>query len=193
MKKATSVLPKGYVQYLSIDLQKDKKLALLVNGMAILIGAIMAVPMNFAVPIETLFDMEKGLDDYILRFGVLLVGMLAYIILHEAVHGVVMKLCGAENVKYGFTGLYAYAGSGDYFPKRAYILIALAPVILWGGVLLALSLLVPVSWFWAVYIIQIINISGAAGDIYVTVKFIRMPKNILVQDSGMAMAVYTEK
>ncbi len=193
MKKATSVLPKGYVQYLSIDLQKDKKLALLVNGMAILIGAIMAVPMNFAVPIETLFDMEKGLDDYILRFGVLLVGMLAYIILHEAVHGVVMKLCGAENVKYGFTGLYAYAGSGDYFPKRAYILIALAPVILWGGVLLALSLLVPVSWFWAVYIIQIMNISGAAGDIYVTVKFIRMPKNILVQDSGMAMAVYTEK
>ena len=42
-----------------------------------------------------------------------------------------------------------------------------------------------------VYIIQIANISGAAGDYFVTFKFSRFPKDILVRDSGTAMRVYS--
>ena len=39
--------------------------------------------------------------------------------------------------------------------------------------------------------LQIGNLSGAAGDLFVTVKFAGMPKDILVQDSGVSMAVYS--
>ena len=36
-------------------------------------------------------------------------------ILHEIVHGIAMRICGTKKVKYGFTGLYAFAGSKDFY------------------------------------------------------------------------------
>lgn len=193
MKRAISDLPCEYKAYLSVDLQKDKKLAIWTNLLAFLIFAAMAVPMLFVVPISTLFDMSQGVGPYFLRFGVLLFGIVIYMVLHEAVHGIAMKLCGTKKVKYGFTGLYAFAGSTDYYSKGSYLFIALAPVILWGVVLLIMNLIVSDSWFWVVYMIQIMNISGAAGDAYVTIRFAGLPKDILVQDSGTAMTVYVKE
>ena len=188
---AQTELPTGYRTLLSIDLQKNKKLAFLVNGLALVIGAIMVVAMQPFVSFFTLFDLSAGLLSYFCRFLTMLVGLVAYMILHELVHGVAMKLCGTQKVKYGFTGLYAFAGSNDYYNKKSYIFIALAPVVLWGIVLLILNFLVPVSYFWVVYFIQIANLSGAAGDLYVTWKFSRLPADILVQDSGVSMTVYS--
>ena len=137
--------------------------------------------------------MESGLGHYMLRFVVMIVSLILYIILHEAVHGIAMKICGTKKVKYGFTGLYAFAGSEDFYDKKSYIAIALAPVVFWGIVLGVINFLVPVEWFWVVYIIQIMNLSGAAGDLFVTVKFSSMPKDILVQDSGLEMTVYSKE
>lgn len=185
-------LPQGYREIDSIDLQKNKKLSLLVNGLALLIGVLMAVPMHFVVPITALFDMSDGLTAYFIRFGVLMAAMIVYMVLHEWVHGVTMKLCGTKKVKYGFTGLYAFAGSEDYYDKRSYITIALAPIVVWGVVLLVLNLLVPTQWFWVVYLVQITNISGAAGDLYVTYRFSRLPADILVRDYGVGMTVYSQ-
>ena len=190
--KAVSQLPDTYREIYSVDLQKDKKLSLLVNGLATLIGVLLAVPMHFIVPISTLFDMSQGMGAYFLRFGVLMVAMVAYMVAHELVHGAAMKLCGTKRVKYGYTGLYAFAGSEDYYDKAAYLFIALAPVVLWGIVLLVLQFCVPTSWFWVVYLVQITNLSGAAGDYYVTARFSRLPKNILVRDSGVSMCVYAD-
>ncbi len=190
--KALTELPQGYGELFSIDLQKDKKLMLLVNGLAVLIGVLMAVPMHFAVPIDTLFSFEKGMTQYIMRFAVLFVSIFAYMILHELVHGITMKRCGTKKVKYGFTGLYAFAGSDDFYDKKSYILIALAPVVLWGIVLAVINLFVPTEWFWVVYTLQIMNISGAAGDFYVTVRFLRLKSDILVRDCGVGMTVYSK-
>lgn len=190
--KAISVLPDGYREYDSIDLQKNKRLAFGVNAAALVIALLMAVPAAFLVPISALFDMEKGLGAYALRFGCLLGSIVLYMILHELVHGIAMKLCGTKKVKYGFTGLYAFAGSNDYYGKRAYLFIALAPVVLWGIVLGVINFFVSVEWFWVVYLIQMCNISGAAGDFYVTLRFLRYPKDILIRDRGVGMTVYTK-
>lgn len=189
--KAYAALPENYKEILSIDLQKDKKLAILINVLAIIIAATMVIPMHFAVPISTLFDMSEGLSAYAIRFFVLLIAIVVYMILHELVHGIVMKMCGTKKVKYGFTGLYAFAGSNDYYDKRSYITIALAPVIVWGVVLAVINAFVPTEWFWVVYFIQICNISGAAGDIYVTARFSKLPRDILVSDYGVGMKVYS--
>lgn len=191
--KAVHTLPEGYKEIDSIDLQKNKKLAILVNLIAIVISVVMMVPMHFLVPIHTLFDMEHGLGNYFARFIALLVLMIVYLVLHELVHGIAMKLCGTKKVRYGFTGLYAFAGSDDWYGKKAYIFIALAPVVLWGIVLAVINPFVPDTWFWAVYIIQVINISGAAGDFYVTTRFSRFPEDILVRDYGVSMTVYSRK
>ena len=150
--KAVENLPEGFKEIYSLDLQKNKKTAVAVNLLALVIAALMAAVMNFFVPIYYLFDFENGLLNYFLKFAVLMALIVAYMILHESVHGIAMKISGTKKVKYGFTGL-----------------------------------------FWTVYFLQIANISGAAGDLFVTVKFLRFPKDILIQDYGVRMKVFSEK
>ena len=190
--KALENLPETYREIYAVDLQKDKKMALRVTLLALAITIALVVPMLFIVPISTLFNMEQGLLNYAIRFIALIVLMLLYIVLHELVHGIAMKLCGTKEIKYGFTGMYAFAGSKDYYNKRAYIFIALAPIVLWGIVIAVINPLVPIEWFWVVYLLQIMNLSGAAGDLFVTVKSSRLPQDILVQDYGLGMKVYSQ-
>ncbi len=189
--KAYRELPSNFKEIFSVDLQKDKKKALLINGAATIIMLLMGVSMHFYIPITSLFDFSDGLVVYILRISTLMVSYVTYIILHEAVHGVAMKICGTKKCKFGFTGLYAYAGSDDYYDKKGYLFIAMAPVVFWGIILAILNVVVPTSWFWVVYFVQIGNISGAAGDLYVTYKFSKLPNDILVHDSGVGMKVYS--
>ena len=189
--KAVETLPEGYEEIYSVDLQKDKKTALLVNLLALVIAALLVVPMHFFVPITTLFSMEQGFGKFTLCYVVFLLSIIVYMVLHELVHGIAMKLCGTKKVKYGFTGMYAFAGSEDYYAKKPYIFIALAPVVLWGLVLALINPFVPTDWFWVVYFIQVMNLSGAAGDLFVTVKFSRFPKDILIKDYGVGMKVFS--
>ena len=188
--KAVETLPEGYHEYYSLDLQKDKKTAVLVNALAVLIMLAMFVPMILVIPLSESFRLDTGT---ILRLAVLVVSLIVYIVLHELVHGIAMKSCGTKKVKYGFTALYAFAGSDDYYDKSAYIYIALAPVALFGILLAVVTPLVPRAWFWVVYFIQIMNLSGAAGDLYVTVKFSRFPKDILIRDHGVGMTVFSKE
>jgi hypothetical protein len=191
--KAVEALPEGYRGIYSVDLQKNKKLAFWVNALSLLIAALLAIPMHFVVPISTFFSMEDGIGSYFIRIVAVAVLMVLYIVLHELVHGVAMKMCGTKKVKYGFTGLYAFAGSNDFYGKKSYIFIALAPVVLWGIVLAVVNPFVPIEWFWVVYWIQISNLSGAAGDFFVTAKFSKMPDDILVRDHGVGMKVFSKK
>ena len=186
-------LPDDFREIYSIDLQKDKKMSVIVNGLAIVIAALLAIPMNFVVPFYTMFNLENGTKDMLIKYGVLIALMITYMILHEIVHGIAMRICGTKKVKYGFTGLYAFAGSKDFYDIKSYIFIALAPVVLWGVILGVVNLFVPIGWFWVVYLIQIVNLSGAAGDLFVTIKFSRLPKDILVQDYGVGMKVFSKE
>ncbi len=189
--KALKNLPDGYQEIFSVDLQKDKKIAVLVNILALIIAVVLLIPANFKIPILTFFDVHQ--QNYGIKLLAVFASLLAYIILHEIVHGIAMKICGTQKVKYGFTGLYAFAGSEDYYNKKSYIFIALAPIVFWGIVLAVINVMVPIQWFWGVYFIQVMNLSGAAGDCYVTVKFLRLPKDILVKDSGIGMKVYSKQ
>lgn len=184
-------LPEGYNKYASVDLNSDKKAAIIVNGLAVLIMVIMALAGQVAHDFFTLFDS----DDYMMmlvKLIVLSVSILAYVILHELVHGVVMYYFSRVKPHFGYKGLYAYAGSTAYFCRKHYIIIALAPIVVWGIVLSVLMAVVPSDWFWIVYFIQITNISGAAGDMYVSVLFTKYPEDILVNDTGTAMTVYSK-
>lgn len=190
--KTEHSLPKNYQLYAEIDLLKNKKLAILLNISSLVVAVLMIISAMHFVGLGALLNVEAAWQLLVKLFALLALS-LAYIALHEAVHGLAMKLCGTKRVKYGYSVVYAYAGSEDYYPKGKYIFIALAPVILWGIVLALAALLVPRSWFWVVYFVQITNISGAVGDAYVTVKMLKMPKNILVQDTGTAMSIFAEK
>lgn len=196
MKHSYETLPEGYVKSFSIDLQKDKKLMLIVNGIALLIMIAMIVPMMIAVPLSDAIDaiLDMDITGSLLSLLGLAAAMVLYMVLHEAIHGITMKLFGASKIKYGFTGVYAFAGSETYFAKAPYIVIALAPVVVFLVVFAVLQAFMPNAWWqWFVYFLQICNISGAGGDLYVTCRFSRLPKDVLVQDSGVGMTVFVRE
>ena len=64
--KAVATLPEGYREFYTIDLQKNKKMSLLVNVLAVMIAVLLMVPMHFFVPISTLFAMVNGLGSYVI-------------------------------------------------------------------------------------------------------------------------------
>lgn len=180
--KCVTNLPDSYEEILAVDFQNNIKLALLANGMALGIMVVLLAIGTIFAPLHTLF--------YSWNMMIMGIGTVVYLALHELVHGICMKCFGSRTVKYGVAGLYAYAGSQDYFGKRPYLVIALAPVVLLGCVLLVLTAVVDSQYFWGVYFVQIANLSSAAGDLYITYRFSKLPQDILVQDAGVSMVVY---
>ena len=108
MTSALQQLPEGYCEIWRADLQKNKKQALAVNGLALGLGAAMLAPFLYGIfqPLSS-----GGIHFHVTQFLAMLAGLLAYIPLHELVHGLCMKYFGAKKVRYGYTGLYAWAGS----------------------------------------------------------------------------------
>lgn len=188
--KSCSVLPENYIQRTVIDLEKDKKAFWFVNILSLVIAAVMVAIGVWAVPLDLEPDADNFVLELLLPLIVLLAGIFAYIVLHEAVHGVFMYAFSRVRPRFGFKLVFAYAGSEAYFDKIRYIVIALAPVVFWGMVLLIIDLFCKGIWFWVFYIIQVCNVGGAAGDFYVTAKILRMPKDILIQDTGTQMTVF---
>ncbi len=186
--KTTATLPNGYEVLERLDLKENKKLFWLVNGLATAVAVALLLLGMLLTPFSTLYTADGQMY---LRLGALIVGSVLYIFLHEAIHGIFMRAFSGVRPHFGMTSVYAYAGSTAYFSRRHYLIVGLSPIVIWGLVLAILTPLVPTAWFWVVYIIQIMNLSGAAGDLYVTVHMLRMPPDILVQDSGVAMTVYS--
>ena len=189
--KSTMERPESYTEIKKIDIQKDKKTALLLHGLSLLLMVLMVLAAHCFVPMPTLLDWSVGPLVYFVRPAVLLAGMFLYIFLRELTHGFFIRLLSGSRAHYGFAGLYIYAGSKAYFDKKSYLIIDLVPLLLCTVVILILNCVVPISWFWVVYIIQIINVSGAPGSFYVDCKLARMPKDLLIQDMGVSMTIYS--
>lgn len=188
--KSTLQLPGHYRPVMQLDLLQNKKQALLVNLLSLAIGLLVFWLGVLIVPLGMVFQTVRHLGSWLVFWLVLLGLSIVYMVLHELVHGIFMKFYAKAPVKFGLTSLYAYAGSNAYFPRGPYLVIAMAPVVIWGLVLLVLCWQLPVIWFWLVYPIQIFNLAGSAGDLYVTARFSRLPRDILVQDTGVRMQVY---
>lgn len=181
--RASRALPAGYGLTERIDLLKNKRQLWLVNGLSLVLLVLTAVLGLCLRP----WDWSGwSLSTSLLA----LAGICLYIVGHEAVHGAAMFLLSHEKPRFGFSLMYAYAGSDAYFSKGPYLIISLAPAVLWGLLLAVLTVLLPDPWFWPLWIIQITNISGSAGDFYVFFKILAKSNSVLVQDTGTAMTVY---
>ena len=182
-----TVLPDSYKRIMRINLLGDEKAFKEIRDLSVILHIVMLIPGFFITPLkmptwQTFF-----------KIIITLAGIFIYTCLHEAVHGIFMKIFGGKKVVYGFKMGCAYAGSDDFFKKRPYMVIALAPVVIWGIVLLFLTVKLGEDWFWVVYFIQVVNVAGAAGDFYVFYKLIPIPSDALVTDSGTDIKVYSAK
>lgn len=186
-------LPENYELILEIDLKNNKVQSQKVSLMSLTIFVVMFIAMSIFVPITSFFDLSEGTFKPFLKIVALAICMFLYIILHELVHALFMKAYGAKKVDFGVKGMYAFAGCKEYFSKGPYLFIAIAPVLFLGIILLAVNLIVPYDYIWFVYFIQLINLSGAAGDLFVFFTFLKLDKSLLIQDTGVEMKVYAKE
>ena len=106
------------------------------------------------------------LDDWLLAWGLGFLGFFLLLPVHEAIHGLVYKLFGARDVRYGISWRQgvAYAAAHHFVAdRRQFTWVALAPFIIINGLLLAAALVLPeqrplllAALFW--------HTSGTAGD-----------------------------
>lgn len=191
--KIIKELPEGYKRVAYVNLQKNKKTSLLINVISGVLALLMAFLMHLAVPFTDAINLSGGMETLMQDIIVLMIASTAYILLHEAVHGIFMKIFGCKKLKFGFTGLYAFAGTDELISKKVYFIIALAPVVILGIILLAVLFFVSMPVFWLVYLLEIVNVSGSVGDIFVIVTFSKMPDDILIHDNGVSMNVYSKE
>ena len=180
----------GYKECTKIDLVKNKKEALLVNIYGIIIMVIMAVFIPLLIMggiIE--FNLETTFP---LFFIVLLISLILYIPLHEIVHGIVLKKYTDEKLSFGWKLVYAYCGSKEaVVDRKEYYAVALAPLLVFSVVFISLMVLNPsLSLVW--YVMEIMNVSGSVGDIYVSIKLRKeKSRDILITDSGTDMSFWS--
>ena len=180
----------GYKECTKIDLVKNKKEALLVNIYGIIIMVVMAVFIPLLIMggiIE--FNLETTFP---LFFIVLLISLILYIPLHEIVHGIVLKKYTDEKLSFGWKLVYAYCGSKEaVVDRKEYYAVALAPLLVFSVVFISLMVLDPsLSLVW--YVMEIMNVSGSVGDIYVSIKLRKeKSRDILITDSGTDMSFWS--
>ena len=181
-------LPKNYKKIGVIDLDsKRSPEKRRVNLLAMILAVAVAMLCYRVQPFD---EAVSGLMSKAWVLMALLGVLFAYIILHEVVHGIFIRVLTKTKPVYGMKSIYLYAGSQAYLDRRSYAIIALAPAAIFGVILLVLALLLPAEWFWLVQIVQICNIAGSAGDFYCVYRVLRMKKNILIQDLGTGMKLY---
>ena len=178
--------PKGYRQIAVLDFVRSRKQLKIVCYGSLTVVAVMLLFGLIAYPFGPTWALLKSCWWSWLAVPVM---YLAYIPLHELVHGVLMHVLSGVKPNYGFRLCYAYAGSNVCFDKFSHNLIAVAPLIVGGAVLFSLERMLPSGWFWLIYLIQISNVSGSFGDVYCALYLMRMPRDIVIQDTGTRMRI----
>ena len=181
-------LPENAKVVKTID-AKDKKTMLLFNLVAILIMAVTIFPIVILKDF-TLKDVESV--EMLIGLGIYLVGMVAYIILHELTHGIVYKTMTKEKLTFGLTLSCAFCGVPNiYVTKKTALLSILAPFVVYTVVILPLIIILPANMInLALVLIFGTHTSGCVGDLYGTFVLLKLKGNILMNDTGPKQTFY---
>ena len=185
-------LPKGYHYAATLDFTRNRRQIMAVLKLAIVLTM---CPLIIGVVVTVMKPEVLGfVKDWRLWLAMFMM-LIAYIPLHEMTHGAVMYALSGVKPTFGVKLPYAYAGSTVWFDRRSHVITAVAPLIVWGVALQMLIFILPLRWFWPLWIVQISNLSGSAGDIYCAWVLMKMDGELLIQDTGTRMRVmrYVEK
>ena len=200
VEKAVKDLPENFQLQHTLDLNKNVKLAIGLNVASLVFfvgfGFLFYWLLSILRP-GLIFEGEfltTGLlvsDSIWLQFLVFALVYLGMIVLHEALHGAFFWIYTRERPKFGFKGLYAYAGAPDwYLAKKPYLVVGAAPLALISLAGFGAMLMVPPAWVFPILLFITLNASGAVGDIYAFFWILPKPNEILVRDFGDRMQVY---
>ncbi len=191
-------LPSGYKQVLYINAKKAK-LGIIFNLIAflvcILVMTVSVLALSFGDKLS--YDILRITDaQFNVALLVFLVSMIAYIVLHELVHGIAYKRLTGEKLTFGMSWSCAFCGVPNIFTyRRTAIIAVVAPFALFTLLLIPILVLLyfvsPLYYLIVAYVFGL-HLGGCSGDLYVLyllgVKF-KDPKT-LMRDTGPEQFFY---
>ena len=191
-------LPEGYRRVLYIN-AKDVKFGILFNLIAF---AIMAAVMALAVLTLGLsgrlsFDIiEVGLSRMQISCLILLLSLLAYMVLHELIHGAAYKIMTGEKLTFGMSWSCAFCGVPNIFTyKRCALISVLAPFVIFSLIFIPLTValyFVDTHYYLLSALLLGLHLGGCCGDLYVSLLLLFKFKNkkLLMRDTGPEQFFY---
>ena len=128
-----------------------------------------------------------------------MVSMIAYIVLHELVHGIAYKSLTGEKLTFGMSWSCAFCGVPNIYTYRRTALISLtAPLIVFSVIFIAIAAVlyfVSPIYYLIVSFLFGLHLGGCSGDIYVTILFLTKfkDKSTLMKDTGPEQFFYVKE
>jgi hypothetical protein len=196
MPIATPSLPDHYQLAAEIDLAKNKKLALLLNGLGFL--AFFAICWLLAVFVASVRP-GISLTQFSIRISLatlwqvvlLFILILVNLVIHELIHGFFFWLFTRTRPVFALRLEYAYAAAPDwYLPRGPYSVVGLAPLLIIGALGLILLCVIPINWLFIAVLLIAFNTSGSVGDLVVVARLLRSSSACLINDHGDGVYFY---
>jgi hypothetical protein len=123
------------------------------------------------------------------------IALIAVLFIHELVHGLFYWLFSKQPPKFGFRGLFPYAAAplGVYFPRRQFLVVGLAPLLLLTAVGLLLIVVAPVALVPGLWFFVIFNTAGSAGDLMMIFQLMSFSSDTLMEDNDAGVTIYEPK
>lgn len=122
-----------------------------------------------------------------------LLGCLCYIVLHETIHLIFMKMFSKERLCISIKFPTISVGSNAKFSKVQFIIIAIAPVVILGAILIAAILFCSKEYTFFFTILLILNFAGSGGDYLQVFEMRKFSADTYFQDNSIETTVYKRK
>ena len=184
-------LPDGFRLCWESDLLRKRNTLLIVNllsfGLFALLSAFGLRRLFSAPPFPIL---ELPFPEYFVWLVIVIAGCALQVLMHAHAHAVLCRWISRKPPVFGFRKMYVYAAGGGYFSRETFIAIEMIPFILQTLALIFLQLTMKPVFAAAAYIVQIVNISGSARELYTAVMLFLNPKAKWIRDDGLVIRAY---
>lgn len=199
-------LPEGYSEKKHVN-AKSFGFGLVMNLIAFAIFAAVTVPLVFLLNVKAGAVGDNSFTVIISSYAGILIS-LAYVVLHELVHGWAYKRKTGEKLTFGMSWSCAYCGVPNiYTYRRTALFSVLAPFVFFSAVMIvigAVSFTVylcaamesVITAAMAIYVANAVvfglHLGGCSGDLYVTWLLLTKFKDdrALMRDTGPEMFLY---
>lgn len=126
----------------------------------------------------------------LLWVGINILSYVLVLFLHEGIHALAFIFWGGKPYFGAKLPLALFCGAkNQLFRRNQYLVVGLAPLVVITVVAVIFTLFYPAL---ASYTLlgSIGNFSGAAGDVWGTLKLLRQPRNVLVEDTDSGFRVW---
>ena len=188
-------LPGGYRQVFYIN-AKNALVGIVMNVIAFFVMIAVIVFAFLLLFLKGNVDFTISPEETLIGLLCFLLGMVAYMVLHELVHGAVYKMETGEKLTFGLSWSCAFCGVPSIYVYRKSALFAVAaPLVVFSVVLLALCVGMyfcnPLAFILSSVLFGL-HLGGCSGDIFVIglllLKY-RSP-SVLIRDTGPEQFIY---